>query len=577
MPIPKWLQRLSNATIKASIAGDPAVTTASGYIIDSKTGNVSQSAIDNPDTKRLRDNLGVLGTTATGITLAGAPQIITHGLNVMTNPTIAKTNTGAFVATAADAAGLVGGLKSLSDYWANWKNTTWKDTPGILLSAMSLIPGSSQLTNPSNLNRAITSFKQLNPAYRYKELLERIKTNPELTPYYNDAASAKLKVVLKKDGTYDPDTHSVELPLFSNDRTIAHEMGHAALRGGEMEIPGYDYTGAGENLSNEAAADWFANNINARYLGKDKILQARQNAIDNFDIIRHSIKDGTLHFGEPINYIGYHQSSTPIREFKFPFNERWDVVTHGADPNGVFFTLNGPAKSGFLSERPYISRWHIQSRRPLIQEGELRGPKESKNNLRNAIVDYARQNGADAVEFRRIADNNLQNQNILFATDKSGISFKYESPTVQTQSINYTDPITYKLKGTALTRAAYKHPHTVEQHFNSAIPDENVIEKYGENVLKQAIRGAKNKIKLAETPRSKHYAQLQLNNLETRLAEFQQFEQEKIAFHKWLDDVDNGRIDPWEIQAPKYNPTKMWKILQGAEARLFGDPAPFNL
>jgi hypothetical protein len=47
---------------------------------------------------------------------------------------------------------------------------------------------------------------------------------------------------------------------------------------------------------------------------------ARQNAVDNFDLIRHSFTDGTLKFGSPTTYRGVHQSSSPIREFKFPYN-----------------------------------------------------------------------------------------------------------------------------------------------------------------------------------------------------------------------------------------------------------------
>jgi hypothetical protein len=42
--------------------------------------------------------------------------------------------------------------------------------------------------------------------------------------------------------------------------------------------------------------------------------------------------------------------------------------------------------------------------------------------MRNAIVRYGRRNGADAIEFRGIADNQLQNQNILFATNEAGLN-----------------------------------------------------------------------------------------------------------------------------------------------------------
>lgn len=401
----------------------------SPYIVE-KSDAISSG--DKDTLRNIQDKEGSLARKAAAaqLGLAVAPQI----LPVIANPATASTTAGAVATTGLDAAGLVGGLNQFNNYWNNRKNLTWNDTPGIILSGLSLVPGSSQLTNPRNWAVAANTIKGINPAFRYRTLLERVKTNPELAPYYDDAASAKIKFTLKNDGNYNPDTHTVELPIFGNNRTIAHEMGHAGLRGGELDIPNYDYDGTGLNKPNEAAADWFAGNLNERYYGKDAVMQVRQNAVDNFDIIRHSLADGTLRFGEPATYNGVHQSSKSIQQFEFPY-QRWDVINHGADPNGAFFTLNKPAESGFLAKRPYTSYWEIKSQKPLIQTGEIRGPGNSKNNVRNAIVDYARRNGADAIEFRGIADNNLQNQNVLFATDKSGIRLKYESPVTEEASI----------------------------------------------------------------------------------------------------------------------------------------------
>jgi hypothetical protein len=48
-------------------------------------------------------------------------------------------------------------------------------------------------------------------------------------------------------------------------------------------------------------------------------MQARQNAVDNFDIIRHSLADGTLRFGEPTTYNGVHQSAKSIQQVEFPY------------------------------------------------------------------------------------------------------------------------------------------------------------------------------------------------------------------------------------------------------------------
>jgi len=107
----------------------------------------------------------------------------------------------------------------------------------------------------------------------------------------------------------------------------------------------------------------------------------------------------------------------PIKHFEFPYN-RWDVREHNADPNGVFFTLGSPVNSGFLGKRRFSLQFEIPSQKPLIQTGEVRGLLGKKNNTRNAIVKYAKKHGADAVEFRDIADNTLKHQDVLFMTDK---------------------------------------------------------------------------------------------------------------------------------------------------------------
>ena len=39
----------------------------------------------------------------------------------------------------------------------------------------------------------------------------------------------------------------------------------------------------------------------------------------------------------------------------------------------MFFTLDSPAKSGFLSKRKYMSQWDINSGKTLVQNGELKG------------------------------------------------------------------------------------------------------------------------------------------------------------------------------------------------------------
>lgn len=149
----------------------------------------------------------------------------------------------------------------------------------------------------------------------------------------------------------------------------------------------------------------------------DNIIKPEIANIKNRIIIHNAFKSGKLQFGKPTVYEGWHQSEQPIKEFKFPFN-RWDVINHNADPNGAFFTIGKPASDGFLSKRRFSILFKIPSQKPLIQFGEIKGRGGSKNNIRNAIVKYGRKHGADAIEFRGIADNQLQNQDILFMTDK---------------------------------------------------------------------------------------------------------------------------------------------------------------
>ena len=143
--------------------------------------------------------------------------------------------------------------------------------------------------------------------------------------------------------------------------------------------------------------------------------------VTNQHIINKAFKSGQLKWGQPTSYTAYHQSATPITKFKFPF-KRWDVAKHGADPNGAFFTVGEPATAGFLAERPYTGQFQVKVQKPLIQTGELTGP--TKNGLRNAIVRRARKDGADAVFFDGIADNTLQNQQILFAMDNADIGYR---------------------------------------------------------------------------------------------------------------------------------------------------------
>ena len=161
------------------------------------------------------------------------------------------------------------------------------------------------------------------------------------------------------------------------------------------------------------------------------------------------LKNGQLEFTGPKTYDGYHQSDKIITEFKFPFKERWDVKTHNADPNGAFFS-EAPVEKGFLSKRPVINKYTINSNKALVQHGDIYPAiDQSKNGLRNYIVKQARKNGADVVRFENIADNQNLGQNVLFATDKAKITLKDIdlSPKYNGPSLEEHPMIGYRIPG----------------------------------------------------------------------------------------------------------------------------------
>lgn len=127
---------------------------------------------------------------------------------------------------------------------------------------------------------------------------------------------------------------------------------------------------------------------------------------------------GKLKFGTPTEYNVWHQSFSPIKEFKVPFPERWDAATHGADPNLIWFTnAKTPNTTGLMAERPYASQWTFTAQRPLIQTGEIKSILGGKNNTRNAIVNFGRKYGVDAFEFNGIGDNRLKSTNVIAITE----------------------------------------------------------------------------------------------------------------------------------------------------------------
>lgn len=97
-----------------------------------------------------------------------------------------------------------------------------------------------------------------------------------------------------------------------------------------------------------------------------------------------------------------------------PKHDRWDVVTHGADPYMYFVTDQSTPVSAanMMDRRAYQYTGNIIAEKPMVQIGEIK-PDGVKNNSRNQLVARARQQGADTYIMQDIEDNQVPHQNIV--------------------------------------------------------------------------------------------------------------------------------------------------------------------
>ena len=81
-------------------------------------------------------------------------------------------------------------------------------------------------------------------------------------------------------------------------------------------------------------------------------------------------------------------------------------------PVGHVWTTGTETRQGFIGARPFHNRSvePVTLSKPMVQLNESVGT--GKNAVRNEILRFADQSGADAVNFSNIADNTLQNQDI---------------------------------------------------------------------------------------------------------------------------------------------------------------------
>lgn len=122
----------------------------------------------------------------------------------------------------------------------------------------------------------------------------------------------------------------------------------------------------------------------------------------------------------------FHRTDNPMFEIRDFTPERWDAKLHGAPKIGMWVSQKNDI--GFLNKRPYEVILTEEVAKPIVQIGEV--STTWKNKTRNKIFEYAKQNGADAVQFKNIKDNKTNSQNVDFVFHPSenlkmqGINFQ---------------------------------------------------------------------------------------------------------------------------------------------------------
>ena len=126
--------------------------------------------------------------------------------------------------------------------------------------------------------------------------------------------------------------------------------------------------------------------------------------------VQQNILAGKLGWAPRQTKVLWHNSDTPITKLKTSF-PAWDVVKRDA-PLGHVWTTGTETKQGFIGARPFHNRSteKVILSKPMIQLNESIG--NGKNTVRNEILRFVDQSGADAVNFSNIRDNTLQNQDV---------------------------------------------------------------------------------------------------------------------------------------------------------------------
>lgn len=111
----------------------------------------------------------------------------------------------------------------------------------------------------------------------------------------------------------------------------------------------------------------------------------------------------------------FHRTDNPMFEIRDFTPERWDAKFHGAPKTGMWVSQKNDI--GFLNKRPYEVILTEEVKKPIVQIGDI--STTWKNKTRNKIFEYAKQNGADVVQFKNIKDNKTNGQNVDFIFNPS--------------------------------------------------------------------------------------------------------------------------------------------------------------
>lgn len=181
-----------------------------------------------------------------------------------------------------------------------------------------------------------------------------------------------------KSGAWD----ALDLSMLGHTAGIARRVGKSMLNG--------------STFGNAYRSDIAGRMLNSQ-IKAPKITPAQQN-----------ILAGKIGWGPKTTEILYHHSNEPLSELD-PMFKSWDVIERGA-PRGKVWLTEDSGTAGFLAERPYHQTAEVTLTKPMVQIGEAIG--NGKNAVRNDIVRFAQDAGADGIQFKGIADNQLTNQNI---------------------------------------------------------------------------------------------------------------------------------------------------------------------